>query len=208
MNLRLIIVGILAVCAGILGALTLVPGAIDTLVPKRVSITSGKALVGGPFELTNHTGQRVTDADYRGKLMIVYFGFTYCPDICPAGLQVITAALEKLGDKADRVVPLFITVDPERDTPKQLQRYVASFHKSLVGLTGSAEDIDKVAKAYRVYYRKSQDPSLNDYTMDHTSFVYLMDGNGEFITHFPHAVHPEKLAERLAAEVNKLESKS
>ena len=136
--------------------------------------------------------------------MLVYFGFTYCPDICPAGLQVITAALDQLGPKADRVTPLFVTVDPERDTPEQLKRYVDSFHKNVVGLTGSAEDITKVAKAYRVYYRKVQDPALSDYTMDHTSFMYLMDGDGAYITHFSHAVAPEKLAARLASEIAKL----
>lgn len=204
MNLKLLVIGLIAALAGVLGALTFVPGAIDSLVPKRGNITVGKALIGGPFELTTHNSERVTDKAYRDRLMIVYFGFTYCPDICPAGLQVITAALDQLGEKAQRVVPLFVTVDPERDTPEQLKTYVGSFHQSLVGLTGNAQDIDKVAKAYRVYYRKVQDQSLSDYTMDHTSFIYLMDGRGEFITHFPHAVLPAKLAERLSAEIGRM----
>ena len=203
MNLRLRLIGLLASLAGVVGALALIPGAIDSLMPKRGAVTIGKALVGGPFELTAHTGQRVRDTDYRGKLMVVYFGFTYCPDICPAGLQVITAALDKLKRGADRVAPLFITIDPERDTPAQLKSYVASFHPSLTGLTGTAEDISAVAKAYRVYYRKAQNPDLSDYTMDHTSFMYLMDGKGEFITHFPHAVTPDKLAERLELELTR-----
>jgi protein SCO1 len=136
--------------------------------------------------------------------MLVYFGFTYCPDICPAGLQVISAALDNIGAQSDKVAPLFITVDPERDTPEQLKSYVSSFHPSLTGLTGSAADISAAAKAYRVYYRKAQDPSLSEYTMDHTSFVYLMDDKGDFITHFPHAVTPDKLAARLKAELEKL----
>lgn len=208
MNLRLIAIGLLAAFAGVLGAIAFVPGAIDGLMPKRGTVTIGKALVGGPFELTRHDGQRVTDATYRGQLMLVYFGFTYCPDICPAGLQVMSAALDKLGADSERIAPLFVTVDPERDTPEQLKNYVSSFHKNLVGLTGSAEDISKVAKAYRVYYKKVQDPALSDYTMDHTSFFYLMDGDGEFITHFPHVVPPEKLAERLAAELKKLPANS
>ncbi len=203
MNLRLLLIGLLASFAGVVGALALIPGAIDSLMPKRGAVTIGKALVGGPFELTAHTGQRVRDTDYRGKLMVVYFGFTYCPDICPAGLQVITAALDKLKRGADRIAPLFITIDPERDTPAQLKSYVASFHPSLTGLTGTAEDISAVAKAYRVYYRKAQNPDLSDYTMDHTSFMYLMDGKGEFITHFPHAVTPDKLAERLELELTR-----
>lgn len=204
MNLKLLIVGVLAALAGILGAIAFIPGAVDRLMPGRGEITVGRALVGGPFELTSHTGERVTDKTFRGRLMLVYFGFTYCPDICPAGLQVITAALDKLGDKADQVAPLFITVDPERDTPAQLKSYVGSFHKNLIGLTGSAAEIAAAAKAYRVYYRKAQDPSLNDYTMDHTSFIYLMDEKGEFITHFPHVVSPDKLAERLASELKRM----
>lgn len=204
MNIRLLIVGLLAALAGVLGALAFVPGAFDGLFPKRGEISVGKALVGGPFELTDHKGKRVRDSDFRGKLMVVYFGFTYCPDICPAGLQVISAAMDDLGAKADRVVPMFVTVDPERDTPEQMKSYVGSFNKRIIGLTGSAEDISKVAKAYRVYYRKVQDPALNDYTMDHTSFMYLMDGEGNYITHFTHAVAPDKLAARLRQEIAKL----
>ena len=203
MNVKLALIGLIAALAGAIGAFAFIPGAVDNLLGKR-GATVGKALVGGPFELTTHDGKRVRETAYRGKLMLVYFGFTYCPDICPAGLQVITAALDKLGAGADKVAPLFVTVDPERDTPAQLKTYVASFHKNLVGLTGSAEDISAVAKAYRVYYRKAQDPSLNDYTMDHTSFIYLMDGNAEFVTHFPHGVAPDKLAARLAAELERL----
>ncbi|MFT5509988.1 MAG: cytochrome oxidase Cu insertion factor (SCO1/SenC/PrrC family) [Hyphomicrobiaceae bacterium] len=204
MNFRLVAIGVLAALAGVIGALAFVPGAIDGLLPKRGDITVGKALIGGPFELTSHDGKRVRDAKYRGKLMLVYFGFTYCPDICPAGLQVISAALDNIGAQSDKVAPLFITVDPERDTPEQLKSYVSSFHPSLTGLTGSAADISAAAKAYRVYYRKAQDPSLSEYTMDHTSFVYLMDDKGDFITHFPHAVTPDKLAARLKAELEKL----
>ena len=204
MNLKLIAIGMLAALAGVIGGLAFVPGAIDGLLPKGGNITVGKALIGGPFELTSHDGKRIRDAKYRGKLMLVYFGFTYCPDICPAGLQVISAALDKIGAQSNKVAPLFITVDPERDTPEQLKSYVSSFHPSLIGLTGSAEDISAAAKAYRVYYRKAQDPSLSEYTMDHTSFIYLMDGKGEFVTHFPHAVTPDKLAARLKTELKKM----
>ena len=205
MNIRLLLLGLLAAIAGVVGALAIIPGAIDSLIPKRGGTTIGKALVGGPFELTTHTGKRVRDTNYRGKLMLVYFGFTHCPDICPAGLQVITAALDKLGPRAGKIAPLFITVDPERDTPAQMKSYVASFHPSVTGLTGSGEDISAVAKAYRVYYRKAQNPDLSDYTMDHTSFMYLMDAEGTFITHFPHAVMPDKLVERLEAELTRLQ---
>jgi protein SCO1/2 len=204
MNIRLFVIGLIAALAGLIGGIAFIPGAVDRIFATREPATTGRALVGGPFELTDHNGRRVTDKDFRGRLMLVYFGFTYCPDICPAGLQVVTAALEKLGTDTNRVVPMFITVDPERDTPEQMKQYVSSFHKTFVGLTGSKEDIAKAAKAYRVYYRKVQDESLSDYTMDHTSFLYLMDAGGQFITHFPHSISPDKLAERLAAEIEKM----
>lgn len=204
MNIRLFVIGLIAALAGLIGGIAFIPGAVDRIFATREPATTGRALVGGPFELTDHNGRRVTDKDFRGRLMLVYFGFTYCPDICPAGLQVVTAALEKLGTDTNRVVPMFITVDPERDTPEQMKQYVSSFHKTFVGLTGSKEDIAKAAKAYRVYYRKVQDESLSDYTMDHTSFLYLMDAGGQFITHFPHSISPDKLAERLAAVIEKM----
>ncbi len=204
MNFRLFIIGLIAAAAGIIGGIAFIPGAMDTLFAKREASTVGRALVGGPFTLTSGEGNRVSDKDFRGRLMLVYFGFTYCPDVCPAGLQVVTAALDQLGEDADRVAPLFITVDPERDTPEQMKQYVSSFHKNFVGLTGSADDIAKAAKAYRVYYRKVQDEALSNYTMDHTSFLYLMGADGQFITHFPHTIAPDKLAERLAAEIARM----
>ncbi len=204
MNVRLFLIGLIAALAGLIGGIAFIPGAVDRLFATREPATTGRALVGGPFEMTDHNGRRVTEKDFQGRLMLVYFGFTYCPDICPAGLQVVTAALEELGTDANRIVPIFITVDPERDTPEQMKQYVSSFHKSFIGLTGSKEDVAQAAKAYRVYYRKVQDESLSDYTMDHTSFLYLMGADGQFITHFPHSIDPEKLAERLAAEIRKI----
>ena len=116
--------------------------------------SSGTALVGGPFSLVGADGKTVTDADFRGRYMLVFFGFTHCPDICPAELQVIAQALDKLGDKAKKVVPVFITLDPERDTPQAMADYVKSFGPNFVGLTGSPEAIAAAAKAYRVAYAK------------------------------------------------------
>ena len=110
--------------------------------------------VGGPFELIDHAGRTRTERDFRGQLMLVYFGFTYCPDICPTDLQAIGLALDKLGKDGDSVQPLFITVDPERDTPEHLAEYVPMFHPRLIGLTGGAEAIRKAADAYKVYYAK------------------------------------------------------
>lgn len=131
--------------------------------------------------------------------MLVYFGFTFCPDVCPSGLQVIAAALQKLGPKADRIVPLFITVDAERDTPEQMAEYVKSFDPRLIGLTGSQAEVDAAAKAYRVYHKKVKDEkSTAGYTIDHTALMYLMGPDGAYVTHFSHTTSVDTLAERLA----------
>jgi cytochrome oxidase Cu insertion factor (SCO1/SenC/PrrC family) len=181
---------------GGLAALAFVPGLSEQLIPKQVSV--GKALVGGPFTLTDHTGRRVTEKDFAGRHMLVLFGFTYCPDICPSGLQVMSAALDKLGKKAEQITPLFISLDPERDSPQQLAQYVPSFHKRLVGLTGTPEEVDKAAKAYRVFYKKVRDEkSTAAYTIDHTALIYLMGPDGSYVAHFPHALSPDTMAERI-----------
>jgi protein SCO1/2 len=152
--------------------------------------------VGGPFELIDHAGKPRTERDFRGKLMLVYFGFTYCPDICPTDLQAIGLALDKLGAEAERVQPLFITVDPERDTAQHLAEYVPMFHPRLIGLTGSADAIRKAADAYKVYYAKvdlGKDPS--DYTVDHTAFIYLMDRDGNYLGFFPPGTTADRMVE-------------
>jgi len=162
----------------------------------------GKAQVGGPFALVDQTGKPVTDADYRGRFMLIYFGFTHCPDICPSSLQVMTAALDQIGPLADRITPVLISLDPERDTPAQMALYVKSFHPRLVGLTGTQEQIAAVAKSYRVYFRKVKDESSSAaYTLDHTSILYLMSPKGEFITHFSHTTSVDSVAERLRKAV-------
>lgn len=165
--------------------------------------STGKALVGGPFALTDASGKRVTEKNFSGRPLLVYFGFTHCPDVCPAGLQIIAAALDKLGDKAKGMGAVFITVDPERDTPQLLGQYVASFHKDIVGLSGTPEDIAAVTKAYRVYVKKVPDEaSPDEYSVDHSSFMYLMDGNGEYVRHFPHSVDATELAEVLSKAID------
>jgi cytochrome oxidase Cu insertion factor (SCO1/SenC/PrrC family) len=153
--------------------------------------------VGGPFELTDHTGKPRTERDFRGKLMLVYFGFTYCPDVCPTDLQAIGLALDKLGTAADSVQPLFITVDPERDTPQHLAEYVPMFHPRLIGLTGSAEAIRKAADAYKVYYAKVDPPKCDGgyYTVDHTAFIYLMDREGNYLGFFPPGTSADRMVE-------------
>ncbi|KAF5175626.1 Sco1-like protein, partial [Thalictrum thalictroides] len=128
----------------------------------------GKAAIGGPFNLVNHNGKSVTEQDFRGKWTLVYFGFTHCPDICPDELLKLAAAINKIKEKARiEIVPVFISVDPERDTVEQVHDYVKEFHPNLVGLTGSADEVKKVARAYRVYYMKTEEEG-SDYLVDHS----------------------------------------
>ena len=184
---------------GGLAAFTLFPAARERLLPPINVRSVGQALVGGPFTLTDHTGKRVTDQDFRGKFVLMFFGFTNCPDVCPTALQVMAAALDKLGSNAERVTPVLISVDPEYDTPARLATYVASFHPRLVGLTGSQAEIDAVAKAYRVYVKKVPDPkSTAGYTMDHSSIIYVVGPDGSYRMHFTHATSPDAMADRLA----------
>jgi protein SCO1 len=160
--------------------------------------TSGKALIGGPFTLVGRDGKPVTDQAFRGKYMLVFFGFTHCPDICPAELQVMAAALDGLGPKANDIIPIFITLDPERDTPMVVSDYVANFSPRFVGLTGTPEQIAAAAKAYRVAYSKFQeDKASSDYSIDHSALVYLMGKDGEYITHFAYGTPASKMTETL-----------
>ena len=160
--------------------------------------SSGAALIGGPFSLVGGDGKPVTDRDFRGRYMLIFFGFTHCPDICPAELQVVAQALEQLGDKAKKVVPIFITLDPERDTPEAMANYVKSFGPNFVGLTGSPEAIAAAAKAYRVAYSKVENKeSTGDYSVDHSALVYLMDPEGRYVTHFSYGLSADQMAEKL-----------
>jgi protein SCO1/2 len=163
-------------------------------------LSTGRAAIGGPFTLTDTTGRRRTEKDFAGKPMLVYFGFTNCPDICPSGLQTLTVALDKLGDKAERLTPLFITIDPERDTPQTLAAYIKSFHPRIQALSGSVEDVQAAIKTYRVYAVKVPDASdPKRYNIDHSSFFYLMNAEGRYVKHFPHSTDAGTLAEALAA---------
>lgn len=138
--------------------------------------------VGGPFTLTNQFGRQVTPAAFRGKYMLVYFGYTYCPDVCPTTLTDVAAALKKLGPKASEIVPIFITVDPHRDTPAVMKSYVAAFSPRLVGLTGTPAEISRTEREYHVYAAKHvTGPGPNDYEMNHSSLLYLMGPDGRFV---------------------------
>jgi cytochrome oxidase Cu insertion factor (SCO1/SenC/PrrC family) len=153
--------------------------------------------IGGPFALTDHTGRAVTQADYKGKLLLVYFGFTYCPDICPTDLQNIGLALDRLGARADAVQPLFITLDPARDTAEHLKDYVPMFHPRLIGLTGSDSAIKLAADAYRVYFAKVPNARGDDYTVDHSAFIYLVGADGKYLGFLP----PGTAADRIATSI-------
>lgn len=202
MNIRLLAVAVIAAAIGGVAAIAMLPGTRERL--SGTLPTTGQALVGGPFTLVDHTGKTVTDKDYRGRYMLVYFGFTYCPDVCPSGLQVIAAALDQAGVKVtEKIAPMLITVDYERDTPTQLAQYVPSFHPSLIGLTGNQQQIAAVLKAYRVYAKKVEDPkSSAGFTYDHSSIAYLMDPQGRYITHFNPS--GEKAEERIAERLKQL----
>jgi cytochrome oxidase Cu insertion factor (SCO1/SenC/PrrC family) len=152
--------------------------------------------IGGPFRLIDHNGIPRTNEDFRGKLLLVYFGFTYCPDVCPTDLQNIGLALDKLGEAAGRVQPLFVTVDPERDTVEHLRGYVPMFHPRLIGLTGNAAAIHAAAEAYRAYYAKVPLKG-DDYTVDHSSFIYVVGADGHYLGFLPPGTSPDRIAEAI-----------
>jgi protein SCO1/2 len=157
--------------------------------------------IGGPFALQDGNGKPITDKDFRGKYMLVYFGYTFCPDVCPTTLNAVADAMDKLGPVASRVQPLFITIDPARDTPAVVKQYAAAFGPKIVGLTGTAAEIAKVAKEYRVYYAEHRTGSgPNDYSMDHSSVLYLMDPNGGFLA----PVRADLSGDEIAANLRKL----
>jgi protein SCO1/2 len=148
-------------------------------------LPQGVVQIGGPFALTDSDGQTVTDRSFRGKWMLVYFGYTYCPDVCPTTLNEIAEVLARLGDGAKAITPVFITVDPERDTTAVLRAFVKAFDPRIVGLTGSPAAIAAAAKAYKVYYEKSKTGNgPQDYLVDHTALIYLMRPDGRFETYF------------------------
>jgi len=178
-------------CAPIAGKEASEPSAAELIE----GLLSGRAPVGGPFELTDQTGHRRTDADFRGKLVVLYFGYTHCPDVCPTELQSISLALDQLGAAAEAVQPLFITVDPERDTSPRLAEFVSSFYPRLIGLTGSLADVRKTAIAYRTFFVKNGATTPGgDYSVDHTGFIYLVGKDGSYLGFLPPGVTPDAIA--------------
>jgi len=158
-----------------------------------------RPLIGGPFSLINQDGERVTEKDFRGRYMLIYFGYTYCPDVCPVDLQNMSVALDLLDPGVlDRVQPVFVTIDPERDTVEVVRKYVSLFHPKLLGLTGSEAEIAEAAKAYRVYRRKVDSEAEGEYLMDHSAIMFLMDPDGNYLAHFSSGFAPQAMAARLA----------
>ena len=190
--------GLIVILSAGWGVLWLTGGDVSKLSLDSLGVSSpGGVTVGGPFALTDTTGAAVTDATYRGRWMLVYFGYTYCPDVCPTELQTISAALDRLGPAGKAIVPILITIDPERDTPAALAEYVKLFDERLVGLSGSKEQVAAAAKSYRVYYAKTTPKDASSYLMDHSSFIYLIGPDGRFRALFRHGVGTQELADAL-----------
>lgn len=167
--------------------------------PTVQTISTEKVELGGPFTLTDQEGMKRSDAEFRGKYMLVFFGYTFCPDVCPTTLAVMSAALDKMGPAAERIVPIFISVDPARDTPEVLKAYLSAFGDRIIGLTGTEDEIAAAAKAYRVYVQAHRDQG-ESYTVDHSGVVYLMDRSGAFLTNYSLDVAPDELAADLTSK--------
>ena len=167
-----------------------------TITAGATTILPGRDDVGGTFTLVDHTGTPVTDADFGDQLTVVYFGFTYCPDFCPTQLALIARALDLLGEEAAGIQPVLITIDPARDTPEALADYVDLFHPSMVGLTGTEEQVAAAVDAYRAYYARI-DLEDGGYTMDHSTLTYVMGPDGSNVAIYPHGLGPEIMADHL-----------
>jgi protein SCO1 len=164
------------------------------------TVVSGQIAVGGPYALTDQDGKPRASIDFRGKYQLVYFGYSFCPDVCPTTLAVMAAALDKMGVDQNRIVPVFITVDPARDSPPVLKKYMAAFGPRFIGLTGSAQQIAQVEKEFRVYAKK-QPLADGNYGMDHSSVIYLMGPDGKLVSFYDEAISPEDLAKDLRAKI-------
>jgi cytochrome oxidase Cu insertion factor (SCO1/SenC/PrrC family) len=189
MQKRSIIFGLLTLMVAVaLGAYALTSS-------RMTSTGSGVALIGGPFTMVNHKGETVTDKTYLGKPMLMFFGFTFCPDVCPTELQVMAAALDELGTAGSDIQPIFVTIDPERDTPEVMANYVGNFGPRFIGLTGSPQQIAEMAGVYRIFYAKQDNPKdPQNYLMDHSAIIYLMGPDGKFLKHFSYSTDAKALA--------------
>ena len=198
-RLRLVLWGLVAVLllsSGGLAAWRLWSERTGQPIPS--SQQSAESLIKTGFDLVDHEGQRRSADEFRGQWMLVFFGYTFCPDICPTTLATVSAVLDELGPAAETLQPLFITVDPARDTSQVLADYVQAFHPQIVGLTGSDEEIARAAANYRVYYaRVEQEDMPGGYVMDHSAFIYLVDPDGRFVKPFSHQGSVDEIAAAL-----------
>jgi len=153
--------------------------------------------VGGPFTLTDQNGATRSDSDFRGKIMLIYFGYTYCPDACPTTLQAISQTMDAIGNQASKVQPIFISVDPTRDTPDQLKSYAANFHPGILYLTGAPDTLKQVENEYRIYVAKVPQSGSDDYLIDHSSIIYVMGTNGRYLASMPAGLPPKVMAATL-----------
>jgi protein SCO1/2 len=194
-------VGLWAACA--LGDVGAQPAEIE---PQRVDaarlmneLMAGTVPIGGPFLLPDQNGRRVGPEQWRGKVVLMYFGYTFCPDACPADLSNIAAAIESLGPEGARVQPVFVTLDPLRDTPKMLGAYAESFNPRFAALGGTEEEVRRVALSYKVFYEKVVRPGSDAYLIDHTSFTYVVDTRGQYVGYFPPGTSGKRMAEQVRA---------
>lgn len=202
MNTRNVILGIaVSVTLAVLGTtvwlLTVGPGPQRDVLEGAKGVIKTPPDIGGPIELVSSAGETVTEKAFEGRYALVFFGYSFCPDVCPTGLQNIASALDRLGNLSEKVVPIFISVDPDRDTPNQLSEYVKLFHHSMVGLTGTEAQIKAVTKRFRVYYALRKDLDPKDYLVDHSAFVYFMDPNWKLRAVFDHSASPDQIASAL-----------
>jgi protein SCO1/2 len=175
-------------------------------VPKPVANSAANneqtALIGGDFNLLDSSGKMLSSKTFRGRYMLIYFGYSSCPDICPTSLLLMTSALQQLGPEARKIVPIFISLDPARDTPEKIATYVQNFSPNLVGLTGNKKQIRKVADDYKIYFKKiAVKNSAADYMIDHSGFIYLIDEDGKYLAHFSHKISEQQLVDGLRKNI-------
>jgi protein SCO1/2 len=165
------------------------------------NVTNNK--LGGDFILINQNNQKINSKDLRGKLLLIYFGFTFCPDICPTTLQVMGEVIDMLGEDGSNLVSLFVTLDPERDTPNQLKEYMEHFNPKIMALTGNVEEITDITAKYKVYSSKAEPESSDkeNYLLNHSSFIYLIDKDGKYLSHFNPGIKAEKIVETILKHI-------
>lgn len=212
MNQRILLAVLAAGAAAAIGALMVMntpnkPGDIHQSAGLSPKSAADLADLGGPFTLTDHNGKSVSDKDYHGKFVLLYFGYTFCPDVCPTELNTVALAMEALGPLAEQVTPLFISVDPPRDTPARLKEFVNVFHPRMVGLTGTMEQVTTAAKAYRAYFRKEDNGDPDYYMIDHTAKTYLLGPDGQYLTYYAYQTPPAEMAASVRSYIEHAQDK-